>query len=105
MFQVTITVPTKQQNGLPVEDLEIVQNVVRKNLSEWFGGCTATPGKGSWVDSSGKTVSENVTVFSSLTDNQHVLPIVEGLAAHVKNVCNQEAVLITVQTMDTVKFV
>jgi len=105
MFKATITVPSKQQNGTPVENLDIVQNVVRNSLSEWFGGCTATPGKGSWVDSNGVTVSEEVTVFETLTDNGKVLPILEGLAAHVKNVCNQDCVLITVQTMDTVKFV
>lgn len=105
MYRATITVPTKQQNGAPVEDLEIVKKVVKKNLCEWFGGCTETAGNGSWVDGNGMIVSEEVTVFETLTDNEHVLPILEGLAAHVKNVCNQEAVLITVQTVDTVKFV
>ena len=82
MFKATITVPTKQQNGEPVEDLEIVKRVVAKNLSEWFGGCTATSGNGSWVDSQGNIVSEDVTVFTSLTDNRNVLPILEGLAQH-----------------------
>ena len=105
MFLATITVPTKQQDGTPVEDLDIVKRVVAKNLSEWFGGCTAVPGKGSWVNGEGVTVSEDVTVFSTVTDDRNVLPILRGLAAHVKNVCNQDCVLITVQTVDTVEFV
>jgi hypothetical protein len=105
MFRATITVPSIQQNGEVVEDLLIVQNVVRNQLCSWFGGCTATVGKGSWVNENGVTVTEDVTVFETVTDNGKVLPIVEGIANHVKEVCNQEAVLVTVQKMDTVRFV
>jgi len=105
MFKATITVPSVQQTGEAVVDLDLVKNVVRNQLCERFGGCTATVGNGSWVDSSGTVVSEDVTVFETLTDSVAVLPILEGLANHIKVVCNQEAVLITVQTMDTVKFV
>ena len=105
MFTATITVPSVQRDGSPVEDLAIVQNVCRKNLCEWFGGVTETVGKGSWVNSRGKIVTEEVTVFQTLTEDRNVLPILRGLAQHVQNVCNQESVLITVQGHVTVEFV
>jgi len=105
MFKASLTVPSIQQNGEAVEDLEIVQNVVRKQLCEWFGGVTEQVGKGSWINFAGVTITENVTVFTTLTDNEKVLPIMQGIANHVKNVCNQESVLITVESGVTVEFV
>ena len=105
MFTATITIPSVQRDGSPVEDLDIVHNVCRKNICEWFGGVTETVGKGSWVNSRGKVVTEEVTVFQTFTTDRNVLPILRGLALHVQNVCNQESVLVTVQEGVTVEFV
>ena len=105
MLKATITVPSIQRDGKPVQDLDIVKNVVRKNICEWFGGVTETAGKGSYVMSNGEMISEEVTVFQTLTENRNVLPILRGLAQHVQNVCNQESVLITVQEEVTVEFI
>lgn len=44
-------------------------DTVMTALSSRFGGCTATPGRGSWIDGTGKLIAETVTVCTSYADS------------------------------------
>jgi hypothetical protein len=44
-------------------DLSPVHNWLAVELSRSFGGCTATDGRGLWIDPTGKLFDESVAVF------------------------------------------
>ena len=98
--EVSIYVPTTWDKDklLP----ELVHNfVVRRcelELSALFGGCTTTKGTGSYVDSCGDLIREDVTIVSSISTGltSEELAAVKLLALNVKSLLLQESVLVTI---------
>lgn len=97
---VSITVPGTSGPDTPAtaETIQFWRNYTVKELSAIFGGCTATPGAGAWIDGTGKLISESVTVCTSYAaavtpeDAQHVKRIAETLRAGM----GQDAITITI---------
>lgn len=66
---VEIFVPSTVAASRPAPLLHLRKvHQVSKLLCAWFGGCTSYRGRGSWVDASGRLISEAVTiVFANCT--------------------------------------
>lgn len=74
----------------------IVRDVARE-FSLTFGGATATPGHGYWVDNDGELVEESVTVVESVVPDK-VLDYTKDITLmevvrHVKEVMQQDTVM------------
>jgi hypothetical protein len=69
-----------------------------RTLAVLFGGATAIPAQGSWVDNQGQLIVETVTLVYSHTDTLSIaqLRAVHQLAAALRNKLNQEAVAVSV---------
>lgn len=97
---VSITVPSTSGPSTPAtpETVNFWKSYTMRELSAVFGGCTATPGAGAWIDGTGKLISENVIVCTSYAadvtpeDAQHVKRIAETLRAGM----DQDAITITI---------
>ena len=109
-LKVTITIPSTQKNGQPVQNRATYLDGAVRSMCGAFGGCTATDGTGSWVDDNGKTVSETVTVLTSYVDTDKVSRdeadgIMDNLAHWVKDRLNQYCVLVTVEYVNSARFI
>lgn len=97
---VSITVPGTSGPDTPAtaETVQFWKSYTMRELSAIFGGCTATPGAGAWIDGNGKLISETVTVCTSYAadvtpeDAQHVKRIAETLRAGM----DQDAITVTI---------
>lgn len=94
--RVAVYVPSTQGPAENTDNSEQVQRVARE-LSEMFGGATATTARGFWVSDSAGLVAEAVTiVYASCTDRQYheQVPEVIRIAQRIKEEMKQEAVSI-----------
>lgn len=94
--RVAVYVPSTQGPAENTDNSEQVQRVARE-LSEMFGGATATTARGFWVSDSAGLVAEAVTiVYASCTDRQYheQVPEVIRIAQRIKEEMQQEAVSI-----------
>lgn len=94
--RVAVYVPSTQGPAENADNSEQVQRVARE-LSEMFGGATATTARGFWVSDSAGLVAEAVTiVYASCTDRQYheQVPEVIRIAQRIKEEMQQEAVSI-----------
>lgn len=92
--RVAVYVPSTQDVNHAADNAEQVQRVARE-LSEMFGGATATTARGFWVSDSAGLVAESVTiVYASCTDKQYheQVPEVLRIAQRIKAEMQQEAV-------------
>lgn len=108
MLKVTITIPSTQNNGQAVEDREFVVKAVCASMSHSFGGCTTVDGQGHWQDANGKNVSENVTVATSYVTGDAVntaREVITGTAQYIKERCQQDCVLVTIEPVNDVLFI
>ncbi|MEK3734833.1 MULTISPECIES: DUF3574 domain-containing protein [Paenibacillus] len=67
---VKVYVPSTVKGDIPITE-EAHQKFVDQTLtqlSSWFGGATAIPGEGAWVDDKGTLIKENVTIVYAFTD-------------------------------------
>lgn len=86
-------------------------NKAIETLTGLFGGTTTTSGRGSYVDNSGTTVIESVTIVSAyLTidnsiDCHEKLQAVRDFAESLKVWLGQESILITVKAVQSVYFI
>lgn len=72
---------------------------VQRDLADMFGGSTATPAQGAWVDASGKLVVEDVViVYAYCTPEQRDARIqdIVGLCHTIKEEMSQEMVSLEV---------
>jgi hypothetical protein len=106
--KVSVVVPSTRA-GVFVSEARMLARaeLVAKNLSDRFGGATATPSSGYWVNDAGKLVEEKVVVVYTYTD-----ALDEGqyadLRATVKGwqeIWVQDCVLLTVEPAISVDFV
>ena len=109
MLRISITVPTLTKNGDSVDNKHVLGAVV-SSLANKFGGTTTTDGVGSWVNDQGTTITERVSIVSTLVDTDkhdqsEAIAYSEGVARHVRTELDQDCVLLTAETVDIVKFV
>ena len=108
MLKTTITIPSVQKTGKPVENRDSVIRAVCAKMSRAFGGCTLVSGSGHWQDANGKNVQENVTVATSYVTGETIETAEEtiiDMGRWLKECCNQAMVLVTVETVKNVIFV
>lgn len=94
--RVAVYVPSTQGPAENTDNSEQVQRVARE-LSEMFGGATATTARGFWVSDSAGLVAEAVTiVYASCTERQYheQVPEIIRIAQRIKEEMKQEAVSI-----------
>jgi len=103
--KVSVYVPSTQNVSEQVDNTEQVKNVIRE-LSQLFGGATATQAVGGWVSESGETILERVTIVYSFCTSEQLREHFEdvyGIAQRIKQEMSQEAV--TLEINGQVKFV
>lgn len=94
--RVAVYVPSTQGPAETTDNAKQGQRVARE-LSEMFGGATATTARGFWVSDAAGLVAESVTiVYASCTDKQYheQVPEVIRIAQRIKEEMQQEAVSI-----------
>lgn len=103
--KVSVYVPSTVNVSEQVDNSEQVKNVIRE-LSQLFGGATATQAVGGWVSESGETILERVTIVYSFCTSEQLREHFEdvyGIAQRIKQEMSQEAV--TLEINGQVKFV
>ncbi len=105
MLKATITVPSTQRDGNPVQDRNIVLNAVCAKLSRAFGGCTLVDGTGHWQDANGNNVQESVTVATSFITGpvaETATETMTDIGQWLKECCDQDCVLVTIEPVNNV---
>lgn len=97
---VKVYVPSTVKGDIPITE-EAHQKYVDQaltQLSEWFGGATAIPGEGAWVDDNGKLIKEKVTIVYAFTDrlDKNAINQVVGYAQKLKDDLAQSAISLEV---------
>ena len=103
--KVSVYVPSTVNVSEQTDNTEQVKNVIRE-LSQLFGGATATQAVGGWVSESGETILERVTIVYSFCTSEQLREHFEdvyGIAQRIKEEMSQEAV--TLEINGQVKFV
>lgn len=103
--KVSVYVPSTVNVSEQTDNSEQVKNVIRE-LSQLFGGATATQAVGGWVSESGETILERVTIVYSFCTSEQLREHFEdvyGIAQRIKEEMSQEAV--TLEINGQVKFV
>lgn len=104
--KVAIYVPSTTDVNVPTDNKKFVNKVMTK-FSEWFGGCTSTPGpSGVGCRTLGPLVVENVTIVYAFCTPESFgkhFEEVYTLATEIRDEMRQEAV--TLEYNGQVKFV
>ena len=103
--KVSVYVPSTQNVSEQVDNTEQVKNVIRE-LSQLFGGATATQAVGGWVAETGETILEKVTIVYSFCTSEQLqehFDEVYAICDDIKVSMGQEAV--TLEINGQVKFV
>lgn len=103
--KVSIYVPSTVDVNKEVDNKEQVKRVITE-LSQMFGGATATEAVGGWVCDNGETVLEKVTIVYSFCNSESLQKHFEdvyGICERIKKEMSQEAV--TLEINGQVKFV
>ena len=103
--KVSVYVPSTVNVSEQTDNSEQVKNVIRE-LSQLFGGATATQAVGGWVSESGETILERVTIVYSFCTSEQLREHFEdvyAIAQRIKQEMSQEAV--TLEINGQVKFV
>lgn len=103
--KVSIYVPSTVNVNEVVDNKEQVKRVITE-LSQMFGGATATEAVGGWVCDNGETVLEKVTIVYSFCNSESLqkhFADVYGICERIKKEMSQEAV--TLEINGQVKFV
>lgn len=96
--KVSIYVPSTNDVNVPCDNSEIVKRTIGE-LSDLFGGATATAAVGGWKSENGETVLEHVTIVYSfcksdcLDDN---FDRVYAICTRIKEEMRQEAVTLEI---------
>lgn len=72
-------------------------------FSSHFGGCTAIPGVGFYLSSSGELIREDVTIIKAYTENKDSLVVARNEANYIKKSLSQESVLL--ETNEGIEFI
>lgn len=103
--KVSIYVPSTVEVNKEVDNKEQVKRVITE-LSQMFGGATATEAVGGWVCDNGQTILEKVTIVYSFCNSESLQKHFEdiyGICERIKKDMSQEAV--TLEINGQVKFV
>ena len=103
--KVSVYVPSTVDVNKEVDNKEQVKQVITE-LSQMFGGATATEAVGGWVCDSGETVIEKGTIVYSFCNSESLqkhFADVYGICERIKKEMSQEAV--TLEINGQVKFV
>ena len=103
--KVSVYVPSTVNVSEQTDNTEQVKSVIRE-LSQLFGGATATQAVGGWVSESGETILERVTIVYSFCTSEQLRQHFEdvyAIAQRIKKEMSQEAV--TLEINGQVKFV
>lgn len=103
--KVSIYVPSTVEVNKEVDNKEQVKRVITE-LSQMFGGATATEAVGGWVCDNGETVLEKVTIVYSFCNSESLqkhFADVYQICERIKKDMSQEAV--TLEINGQVKFV
>ena len=102
--------PTKTKDGKPIEEITLryVEKCAISDLCTLFGGCTTFQAIGHWINKDGDRLDEKVTVLCSYfpgKESASKLERIQALANYVRTELDQDAVLYTIQSVETVVFV
>lgn len=103
--KVSVYVPSTTEVNKACDNSEHVKRVITE-LSQMFGGATASKAVGGWVCASGETVLEAVTIVYSFCTSEQLrehFEAVYGICERIKQEMSQEAV--TLEINGQVKFV
>lgn len=91
---VMVFIPSKQQNGKSIENLEALKDEILKQMSTLFGGATLSDAVGSYILNTGEVQKEGVTLCESFckTLNAKLTSKVIELCEDLKARANQESV-------------
>lgn len=103
--KVSVYVPSTTDVNVACDNSEQVKRVITE-LSQMFGGATASKAIGGWVCATGETVLEEVTIVYSFCSSEQLQANFEqvyGICERIKEEMKQEAV--TLEINGQVKFV
>lgn len=92
--KIAIYVPSTTDDNKPTDNTDMVTHVMRE-LTALFGGATATSAMVTWLDETGKTVLEQVTIVYAYASSSQVVKQmgkVFALCEHIKTEMRQESV-------------
>ncbi len=85
-------------------ELPHLQREAYRLLAETFGGYTVTFGRGGWVDSAGKLITEASMTLVVCTDQKTSIAAAT-VARALAVIFNQSSVLLAEETLDSLEFV
>lgn len=92
----------KTKAGLTIQNVSHKRTLAYLRVSQVYGGYTAKVCSGGWVSTDGELIEENSLVIEAVTDigTDH-----EVVAGYLRDLFEQSCVLMTVEDLETVKFV
>jgi hypothetical protein len=63
--RIAVYCPTCNGDGKAIPNAQLLVTEILAQLSRLFGGATATPSQGAWINDDGKLILENVTIVYS----------------------------------------
>lgn len=95
---VVIFIPTKQQDGHSVSNLQQLEDTTLKSLTDLFGGATVSNALGSYQLETGKVQREKVLLCESFTQNltPQLVDKVITICEDLKKNANQESIALKV---------
>jgi len=85
-------VPSRNKEGKPIKQAEAVEHT-QQFFNNLCGGCTTSPAIGSWTNSEGKLINEDVSIVYAFS-NKRIEKDLVGLAEYIKQTYAQESVAI-----------
>ena len=92
---VFLLVPTKDNQGLDVDNTQVLNKVVF-TMSSLFGGCTNTTCSGSYLAQNGSIITEAIVKVESYCEDLSKQQDLISLASYVKTELNQECIAICI---------
>lgn len=110
MEEIRVYLPSRDKTGkeLSAEQRNTTLEIVLADTAYWYGGVTLTEGYGNWLDSSGHLHCEEVKIVSCYTDEDTEVLHHDDLikrAEWIKEYCQQDSVLVSIQEVEQVLFI
>lgn len=93
-MQYKLYIPTNCLNKIIyVAGVEYRLDVYMSSSLNMYGGYTMYTARGSFVDKNKMTITENVTIYELITDDNKALKQLEHLLSYIKKQLNEESML------------
>ena len=96
--RIAVYCPSQDRDGQSIPNAQELVTEVLSCLSELFGGATATPSQGAWINDRGALILEDITIVYAFAAElgSAVIEKVEALCEKIKTDGRQEAVSLEV---------